>query len=608
VSTIAESLSPYDRRLARAATGLLRTFNEADVLHAADVHVASVLGGKVGDTDETVLLAAALAVRAVRGGSVCVDLRTIADLPLDLVEADPGTGEPVAPVALPWPAPDAWLTAVQRSALVAEQVLRLEGSLLYLDRYWREEGQVVADLRARLGQPPPEVDEAALDAGVLRVFPADGYAEQRAAARAAARQWTTVLTGGPGTGKTTTAAGLLALLVEQYEIGADGSPGSGRSPRIALAAPTARAGARLQEAVAVATRTLDPADRARLGTLTASTLHRLLGWRPDSSVRFRHHRNRRLPYDVVVVDEASMVSLTMTARLLEALRPQTRLVLMGDPAQLVSVEAGAVLADLVAGFAGRPDSPVVELSRVHRFGGGIGDLAAALRAGDADTVVDVLRSGAADVELVDPDDTDAMAVVRQDVLRAALDVRLPAEAGDAAAAVAALDDHRLLCAHREGPFGVAGWNRQVEHLLADATGIAHYEQWYAGRPVLVTANDRTLGLYNGDLGVTVREPDGRLRVHVASPTGIKAYAPSRLPDVQTVYAMTVHKSQGSQARRVTVVLPPEESPLLSRELFYTAVTRAQEKVRVIGTVDAVRVAVERQVQRASGLADRLSAD
>jgi exodeoxyribonuclease V alpha subunit len=605
MTVLPEALSPYDRRLARSATGLLRMFNEADVLHAADVHVARVLGAKVGDGDETVLLAAALAVRAVRGGSVCVDLRTIADVPLDLVEGpEPSEAAAVAagaPVAdLPWPDPEPWLAAVRDSALVAEEVLRLEGSLLYLDRYWREEGQVVADLRARLARPAPEVDEAVLEAGVLRVFPGAGYDEQRAAARAAARQWTTVLTGGPGTGKTTTAAGLLALLVEQHELTA------GRPPRIALAAPTARAGARLQEAVAAATRSLDPADRARLGTLTASTLHRLLGWRPDSSVRFRHDRRHRLPCDVVVVDEASMVSLTMMARLLEALRPQTRLVLMGDPAQLVSVEAGAVLADLVAGFAGRDGSPVVELTQVHRFGGGIGRLAAALRAGDADAVVDVLRAGLADVELVDPADADAMAATRSDVLDAALEVRRPAERGDPAAAVAALDRHRLLCAHREGPWGVAGWNRQVEHLLSDATGVTHYEEWYAGRPVLVTANDRGLGLYNGDLGVAVREDDGRLRVHVASPTGIKAYAPSRLPEVQTVYAMTVHKSQGSQAERVTVVLPPEDSPLLSRELFYTAVTRAQQKVRVVGTVDAVRAAVERQVQRASGLAARLA--
>lgn len=592
---LAPVLAPHDRRLARSATGLLAAFNVVDVLRAADVHVARTLAGKVGDTDETVLLAAALAVRAVRTGSVCVDLRTIADVPLDV---DLETGAPQA-VELPWPEPEQWLSAVAGSALVGEQVLRLDGSLLYLDRYWREEQQVVGDLLGRLAARPPEVDEALLEAGVVRVFPDAGYDEQRAAARAAVRQWTTVLTGGPGTGKTTTAAGLLALLVEQHEAV------HGRRPRIALAAPTARAGARLQEAVATATATLDVADRERLGQLSASTVHRLLGWRPDSSVRFRHDRHRRLPYDVVVVDEASMVSLTMMARLLEALRPQTRLVLMGDPAQLVSVEAGAVLADLVDGFAGRADSPVVQLTRVHRFGGGIGALADALRAGDADRVVAVLTAGGPDVELVDPADEQAMARTREEVLAAALAVRLPAEGGDGAAAVRALDEHRLLCAHRDGPYGVSGWNRQVEHLLTEATGVAHYEEWYAGRPILITANDRGLGLYNGDLGVTVREPDGRLRVQVAAAGGVKGYAPSRLPQVQTVYAMTVHKSQGSQARVVTVVMPPEESQLLTRELFYTAVTRAQEKVRVIGTLAAVRSAVGRQVQRASGLADHL---
>ncbi|MGN6252701.1 MAG: exodeoxyribonuclease V subunit alpha [Marmoricola sp.] len=601
--SLAPVLAAHDRRLARSATGLLARFNELDVLRAADVHVATTLAGKVGDSDDAVLLAAALAVRAVRSGSVCVDLATIAEVPLDLaVGPDRSGAAGPAPVAadLPWPDPVTWVARVRDSALVREHVLCLEGTLLYLDRYWREEQQVVADLRDRLARRPPEVAEAVLDAGVLRVFPAEGYDEQRAAARAAVTQWTTVLTGGPGTGKTTTAAGLLALLVEQSEVV------HGRRPRIALAAPTARAGARLQEAVAAATAVLDPADRERLGTLSASTLHRLLGWRPDSSVRFRHDRHRRLPYDVVVVDEASMVSLTMMARLLEALRPQTRLVLLGDPAQLVSVEAGAVLADLVQGFAGRSPSPVVELTRVHRFGGGIGTLADALRAGDADRVLDVLGAGLPDVELVAPADEAAMARVRADILAAALGVRLPAESGDVATAVARLDEHRLLCAHRDGPYGVSGWNRQVEHLLTEETGVAHYEEWYAGRPVLVTANDRGLGLYNGDLGVTVREPDGRLRVHVAAPTGVKGYAPSRLPEVQTVYAMTVHKSQGSQARRVTVVMPPEESQLLTRELFYTAVTRAQEKVRIIGTPASVRAAVERQVQRASGLAEHLA--
>jgi len=580
---------PRDRRLALRAEGLLATFNRADVLGAADVHVARRLGAMTGEGDEQVLLATALAVRAVRQGSTCVDLATVADLPL---EDDP---------ALPWPDVPAWQASVGRSPLVGERVLRVDNGLLYLDRYWREEVQVCDDLLARLARPAPQVDTAALDAGVLRVFPAAGYDEQRTAARAAAQRWTTVLTGGPGTGKTTTVAGLLALLAEQAEL----ESGGARRLRIALTAPTGKASARLQESVDAETRALPAADRARLGELKASTLHRLLGWRPDSSTRFRHDRGNRLPHDVVVVDETSMVSLTMMARLLEAVRADARLVLVGDPGQLASVEAGAVLADLVDGFGRRDVSPVAALTTAHRFGGGIAELATALRGDDADRVVEVLRSGG-DVELVDPADERAMAAFRATVTEAALAVRLAAEAGDAEAAVAALDRHRLLCAHREGPYGVTGWNRQVERLVADRTDVTHYDEWYAGRPVLVTANDYGQGLYNGDLGVTVRLVDGRLRVVVPGADGLKEFATTRMAGVQTVHAMTVHKSQGSQAREVSVVMPPDDSPLLTHELFYTAVTRAQDKVRVIGTEESVRAAVARTVQRASGLARRLA--
>ncbi len=170
-----------------------------------------------------------------------------------------------------------------------------------------------------------------------------------------------------------------------------------------------------------------------------------------------------------------------------------------------------------------------------------------------------------------------------------------------------LERHRLLCAHREGPYGVSGWNRQVVHHLAESAGVAHLDEWYAGRPVLITANDRGLGLSNGDLGVTVRADDGRLRVVVRSDGELRSFAPTRLTGVETVYAMTVHKSQGSEAAAVTVVLPPGDSPLLTRELLYTAVTRARQRVTVLGTEESVRAAVARKVQRASGLARRLRA-
>jgi exodeoxyribonuclease V alpha subunit len=217
-------------------------------------------------------------------------------------------------------------------------------------------------------------------------------------------------------------------------------------------------------------------------------------------------------------------------------------------------------------------------------------------------VLDVLRGGAAEVEYVESDDPAAL--LRPRVVEAAVDVRRHAEEGDAAAAVAALDRHRLLCAHRDGPYGVQHWNRQVEHWLTEATGDPLYEPMYVGRPLLVTANDYGLGVYNGDAGVVVRTADGP-RAVINGSRGLADFATSRMSDVETMFATTIHKSQGSQAKEVTVLLPPPESRLLTRELFYTAVTRAQDKVRVVGTEESVRAAVERRALRASGLRQRL---
>jgi exodeoxyribonuclease V alpha subunit len=569
-----------DRRLALSATGLLGELNRAGVLAAADVHVARRVGRLAGESDERVLLATALAVRAVRLGSVCADLSAIAE---------------VAP-ELPWPPYDDWTAAVTASPLLDAGVLRWEFDLLYLDRYWQQEVVLCRDLETRSTTPSPVVDEHRLEQALPRVFPGDTYDEQRAASVRAASAWTTVLTGGPGTGKTTTVAGLLALLAEQA--GASGAP----PPRIALTAPTGKAAARLQEAVTRELARLPAADRDRVGSVQAVTLHRLLGTRRDNGTRFRHHRGNRLPHDVVVVDESSMVSLTLMTRLVEAIRPESRLVLVGDPDQLASVEAGAVLADLVAGLAGHDPSPVVRLATTHRFGEEIGALAAALREGSSEAVLDVLRGGAAEVEYVESDDPAAL--LRPRVVEAAVDVRRHAEDGDAAAAVAALDRHRLLCAHRDGPYGVHHWNRQVEHWLTEAAGDPLYEPMYVGRPLLVTANDYGLGVYNGDAGVVVRTADGP-RAVINGSQGLADFATSRMSDVETMFATTIHKSQGSQAKEVTVLLPPPESRLLTRELFYTAVTRAQAKVRVVGTEESVRAAVERRALRASGLRQRL---
>lgn len=562
---------------AMAAEGLLRTYTGAGVFEAADVHVAQRLTALAGESDERVALAVALVVRALRGGSVCVDLHAVA--------------AQVGDAGLHWPDADEWVAAVRASPLLGSPpVLRMFGGLVYLDRYWLEEEQVCDDLLA-LSVPRARGDVPALE----RLFP-PGYDEQRAAAEIAVSQAVTVLTGGPGTGKTTTVARLLALLAGQAELG--GLP----RPRIALAAPTGKAAARLAEAVAAEVQRLDAADRARLVGLPATTLHRLLGSRPDTSVRFKHNRANRLPHDVIVVDETSMVSLTMMARLLEAVRPDTRLILVGDPDQLASVEAGAVLADLVDGLSVRDDVRVAALRTPHRFGESIGALAEAIRIGDADRVMGLLRAGGDHVEWLDADgSTDRLRAV---LVPHALRVREAAVLGATGVALATLDEHRLLCAHRHGPYGVSHWNRQVQRWLSEETGQPPSSAWYAGRPVLVTANDYGLKVYNGDTGVVVVGSDG-LRAVIAGATGTLNFATSRLTDVETMHAMTIHKSQGSQADEVTVLMPPEDSRLLTRELFYTAVTRAKGKVRVAGCEASVRAAIERRAVRATGLAQRL---
>jgi exodeoxyribonuclease V alpha subunit len=591
-ATPAADLEAWDHRLARGAgAGTLGVLNRAGLMGPSAIHVARRLVALAGESDESedgpVTLAVALAVRAVEQGSVCVDLAA----------AHSEIAELVPEARLPERAE--WLDVVLASRLVASGVLRCEFGLLYLDRYHRLETQVCADLTARAEHPPPVVAEAVLGAGLDRVFPATGYAEQRAAVERAARTWTTVLTGGPGTGKTTTVAGLLGVLL-------DLAKASDERLSIALCAPTGKAAARLAESVQREVGRLPAADRARLAGLPALTLHRLLGVSWDNATRFRHDRGNRLKYDVVVVDETSMVDLLMMSRLLEAMRPDARLILVGDPDQLSSVGAGAVLSDLVQGFAAREgSSPVVSLNRIHRFGAEIGALAAALRRGDADAVLTALRAGGEGVEFVETDQPDA--VLRPVLLRASLAIRERALAGDAGGAMAALHEHRLICAHRDGPYGVSWWNRQVERWLSEETGLDPRAQWYAGRPLLVTRNDYTLGIYNGENGVCVRTPDGALRGLINASAGVMDFATTRLTDVETMHAMTVHKCQGSQAAEVTVLLPPVDSRLLTRELLYTAVTRAERKVRLIGSEAEVRAAVLRQAVRATGLRQRLAA-
>lgn len=623
--------------LVQRASGLLRTFNAAGVLAAGDVHVALRLGRLAHEDREPVLLAAALAVRALRAGSVCLELNRMHDIGVDSegFNTDAETGAAlVDPANLPWPAVETVIAALRESPLVCGAAtgplrpLRLvdhrSGPLLYLDRYYRQEQTVRRILTERAASSPP-VDPAVVRRHLDQLFPDEGGApdRQRIAAALAATGWTTVVAGGPGTGKTHVVAGILALLMAVQRAGPDAP-----RLRIALAAPTGRAAARLQEAVR------EQADRLGLPDLTAATLHRLLGWQRGAVTRFRHHEFNRLPHDVVVVDETSMVSLTMMSRLLSALRSDARLVLVGDPDQLASVDAGAVLADLVAapvastsgetlqqvlgdGLDRGPDElrphererlrgGVVRLTRGRRFGGRIAELAVAVRAGDADAAVQLLSEGG-EVSLGQLDDQNReLASMRADVQQAAAQCVAAAERGDAAEALLAMESHRLLCAHRRGGFGVEQWDRRAARWALSATendsATAEFAGgWFLGQPLLVTANDHEARIYNGDTGVVVRGPDGGPRVALRRGSAPWLVHPSRLPSVTTVYAMTIHRSQGSQYDAVSVVLPGPESTLLTRELLYTAITRARHRVRILGTEAALRAGIARRVLRASGL-------
>jgi exodeoxyribonuclease V alpha subunit len=604
-----------DARLALRATGALAEFNRAGVLTAADVHVAMRLGALATVDDEAVLLAAALAVRAPRLAHVCVDLTTVRST------ATSDLDEPVDVQALPWPDTPGWAGRLAASPLVAvgdeagaDRPLRLDGDLLYLDRYWRDERSIADDLRDRAARPPADLDDSLLAAGLDRLFGDDHDDLQRAAARAAVEHRFAVVAGGPGTGKTTTVARILALLAEQ-------AVAAGlRMPRVALAAPTGKAAARLEESVRheAAAMDVDAAVRTRLQAASASTLHRLLGWRPDSRSRFRHDRRNRLPHDVVIVDETSMVSLSLMARLVAAVRDDARLVLVGDPDQLASVEAGAVLGDIV-GPTAITDEPaaspvgdgIVVLRRGHRFADRIAEVARAIQAGDGGATLSALTRGGDEVRLIATDvaeaaDDSLLRPVRVRVVDAARDIVEAASAGDAAAALQGLRAMRVLCAHRRGPYGVAEWTARIERWLAAAIpDYGEAGEWYVGRPLLVTENDHTLRLYNGDTGVVVSSADGTPMAAFDRGGDPFTVGPRRLSAVDTVHAMTIHKSQGSQFDAVAVILPDAASPILTRELLYTAVTRAQTEVTLVGTEESIRAAVARPITRASGLRRRL---
>ncbi len=598
----ATDVNPY-----RPSQPDLEPYREAGVLGPTEIQAASTIARLQPDTPNDVLLAFALAMRAPIWGHVCVDLMRAAEqIPVD----DP-TCE------LPWPDAAAWIELVRASPLVRpllagepkglhRQPMAIDGSRLYLDRFARYEQLVAEALRARAKSPMP-APSSELEPMLDDLFSSDPTDTQRAAAKIALTEKLAIIAGGPGTGKTRTVARMLIALLSL-------SAANGTETTVALAAPTGKAAARMTEAVQRELSGLDANSDAtnKLVAIEATTIHRLLG--PGGGNRFAHDRLNPLPFDVVVVDETSMVSLPLMARLLDSLRPEARVILVGDPFQLASVEAGAVLGDLIDS-SGLPDSVLrshtVALDRVHRFSAdsGIAALATAIRNGDDDAALRILRDpDILDATLIDPADSASVSQLEDRAVRSAEAVIKLARAGDAAQSLHAATDFKVLSATKKGPLGVDWWSDRITQRCTDAIAPAdQYNPWYVGRPIMVTQNDPVQKVFNGDIGVVVDTAEVR---SVAFPDheNIRSIPAVRLGAVQTWWAMTIHKSQGSEFPHIVVALPSVESPVVSRELLYTGVTRAKESVTIVATEAALRAGINKRVVRTSGLATLLGSE
>jgi exodeoxyribonuclease V alpha subunit len=430
---------------------------------------------------------------------------------------------------------------------------------------------------------------------------------------------TTVLLGGPGTGKTYTIAGMLHAFFSEHS--ASSTPDAVSKPlRVAIAAPTAKAARQVTASVGTSL-SLDHFPQTHAASIKAvtevsSTIHRLLGWSPGNRGRFAHHSQNQLPYDIVIIDEVSMVSLPLMARLLEALSPTTKLVLVGDPQQLKSVEAGAVLPDIASLFADGiyPITKLVDNRRQvdeddPNSVNNIGKLAtlmsdASLSSEDAKAVLDFIQGGHEEITFISLPPKDNEPSKSSHVL-AQLDTHLLgyhealkfATQGNPEEALTALSSVRVLCGHREGPFGVSTWNNFVARTVGVST-----TRGSVGQPLLNTRNDLRTGLVNGDTGIVVNTENGR---RVVFATQESRFEPSALEDIEVAFATTIHKSQGSEYGTVIVIVPPVGSPLLRRELLYTAITRARKHLVLIASEDSITNAVMSTINRASGLAARI---
>jgi len=607
---------------------LYRLYNSG-ILSALDIHFASFTSRLDDKNISGLSLAAALVSSYTLQGLVCLDLSSV-----EGKELLKGENE-IDPVVCP--ELNNWCKQLRKTGVVGnpgeyKPLILDDHSRLYLFRYWEYQEKLADSIRRRVSDTTVKSDICLLKEELTRLFPLEQGKEinwQRVAAFTALIKKFCVISGGPGTGKTSIVTTILGLLLKQAEP---------ERLRIALIAPTGKAAAKLQEAIRSMKMKLSCPDSIKQAIPEeASTIHRLLGTIPNSPY-FSHNAKNTLPVDVVVVDEASMVDIALMSKLIQALPLQARIILLGDKDQLASVEAGAVLGDIcdtgtehsfsqgfckdckeVTGYTIHtqqnmaPESGIrdciIQLEKNYRFGSdsGIGAVSYAVNTGDGDRAIKLMKSGVyGDITWKNlPQPKDLTQVIKATIMQGYGDYL---RASDPFKVFQVFERFRILCAIREGPFGVAALNILVEQILREERLINPDRRWYPGRPVLITRNDYNLRLFNGDMGIVLPDSseNGTLRVFFLATNGtFKKFHPFRLPEHETVYAMTVHKSQGSEFDKVLLLLPDRESPVLTRELIYTSITRAKENVEIWGNEHVFRTAVSRYIERTSGLRDAL---
>ncbi len=547
-----------------------------------DQQLATLLAGADPATEnKTLAHTVRILNHQVRQGDVCLLLANYAGLPIE------GYRLPDLP---------AWLAILGSSSAVGEPgastPLILENNQrLYFQRYWLYEQQLATALRNRVNQlsADPQATIPVDDKTLTQLLADQRLSEQQHQAIAhAIHSPLSIITGGPGTGKTTTIAGLLKIF---YHCNPD--------TRIALAAPTGKAATRMQQAISA---------RINLSSqhVSASTIHRLLGYRPNR-VNFRYHAENPLPYDVVIVDEASMIDLALMSKLVTAVSAYARLILLGDADQLVSVETGAVFGELCRNSEGSLlKHNILRLQHSYRFSQvtGISQLADAVNNGDSEIALQLLDSQQfPEVTRI----ASEIALLDQSLIQH-LSQRFETNA-EPLQRLQANNQFQLLCAHRKGRWGVEELNQSIENLLRKHNLVSGQGHYYHGKPIIISRNNYQLNLFNGDIGLLAHSQSGELKAYFStSDNGIRELSPARLPTNLTAWALTVHQSQGSEFDHVLLVLPEELSPVLSRELIYTAITRARKSIRIMGSRDVLEQAITARTNRQSGILDKLSID